>query len=152
MALKRWQQSAACIQIALVAAAVSPWAAVAWLALYSLSPPVNNWHDDSVSPTTARTGDEIVVARSFDAIRTDTIKVTREMIRGDCKKSCDRVEMPSGTLTVEPGPYREVKKTFVIPAAATPGEWRLVFTVHWDDSMGRTFKQKLPELVVQVTK
>lgn len=136
----------------LIFAAVAPWVATAVLWLYVQSPPVENWHDDIVSPTTVRVGDEIVVSRSFDAMRTDVINVTREMIRGDCKKTCDRIELPGGSLQIEPGEYRGVKKTYIVPAAASPGEWRLAFTIHWEDRFGRSLKQKLPELNIRVVK
>jgi hypothetical protein len=132
-------------------------ASVLWLAtgaawFYSPPPPVVGWVNSSVEPIKAKAGDTIEVSRTFTATRDESMLVTRTMVKGDCKKACEIIDLPSSTLNLTRGDYTGIKREFIIPITASPGVWTLRFSIHWQNWVGRTLTQALPELTVEVVK
>lgn len=116
------------------------------------SSPIEQLGGDTVSPERVRAGEIVTVTRNFRIIRNQAMSVSRTMILGDCEKRCEIVDLPSGHLTLAPGDYINIQREHVIPATTDPGEWRLVFSVNWQDRLGRTINERLPELTIEVVK
>lgn len=74
------------------------------------------------------------------------------MVKGDCKKSCDIVDLHGGALTLAPGNHMNLRRAHIIPPTVTEGKWRLAFSVHWDDMIGRDRHIKLKEIEIEVVK
>lgn len=128
---------------------------VLWLAVLALlfmpeAPPIESLGGDTVEPATVRPGDRVSVTRSFRIVRSVPMSVNRTMVRGDCKRSCDIVDLANGSLTLEAGDHLNVVRPHVIPAFVSPGQWELRFTVVWEDRLGRQRKTVLPELPITV--
>lgn len=112
--------------------------------------PYQSYGVDYVEPTKIHAGDVIGIYRTFKIIRPETVNITRAMVRGDCTKTCEILDLPSGSLTLEPGDYKDVRRDHIIPANITPGIWTLRFTVQWDSRLGIQQSMKLPLLQIEV--
>lgn len=127
------------------------WTATLALLLPS-PPPINTMGGDSVEPSVVRAGESVIVVRNFRVLRDSPIRVTRAMVKGDCKKACEIVDLTTSHLILAPGDYHNVKREHHIPATVTPGKWVLVFTMHWDNVFGEDQKVNLPLLELEVIK
>lgn len=106
---------------------------------------------DKVYPQTVHPGETISIFRSFNVTRLEPMGVTRRMIKGDCKKTCEIVDLVHGSFLPDKiGPTIDVKRDHTIPMNITPGHWRVMFAVTWHDWLGRTKTMELPELSVEV--
>ena len=130
--------------------ATAPWIATAGLWLYQPAPPLDGWHDDSAFPAIVQAGDAFVVNRNFISKKQIVVHFTREMIKGDCRVACQRIPLPSGTLSLEQQEYKNSALHYIVPTTATPGKWRLVFSYQWEDWFGRARAYKMPEIEIEV--
>jgi hypothetical protein len=110
---------------------------IGWTIFYLPSPPVENRGGDSVTPETVKAGGTVTVLRSYRVHREADLTVSRVMVRGDCAKECEVLDLTNSNLVLEPGDYVNVRRDHVIPLRASPGEWTLRFTWHWMDALGR---------------
>ena len=125
---------------------------VAFFFIFPPPPPISTTgNDDSVTPTVVKAGETISVTRSLRSISEAPVGVVRTMVKGDCAKSCEVIDLFHGSFSLKVGEHMRVKRDHVIPLRAEPGEWRLVFWITWQDRLGRTLKTKLPELTIEVT-
>lgn len=128
------------------------WAGLlAWM-VYTPSSPFVDLGGDKVVPTKVKAGDVVTVTRNFRITREAPMAVTRTMVRGDCKASCEILDLAHGKLLLPPAEYRNVLRDQAIPTTAQPGVWQLIFTVQWEDSLGRDHNQKLAALEIEVVK
>lgn len=125
---------------------------VAAMWFYIAIPPIELLGGDSVTPKVVRVRDVITVTRNFRATRNTSVYVTRTLVRGDCRKSCEIVDLPSGELALEEGDYRNARREHYIPGLLQDGTWRLVFSIKWEDWLGRAHVLKLPELEIEVVR
>lgn len=137
------------IRGAVIGLAIAVWGAAIWFWMYSPCPLVD-LGGDAVEPAVVKPLGKITVTRNFRVLREEPMRVSRQMIHGDCKKSCEIVDLPGSTLALDPGEYPNFKRDHLIPSYVEPGQWRLVFTIHWQDHLGRELHQKLTELTVTV--
>ena len=126
------------------------WLATIALYLWPQSPPFESFGTDTVTPDRAKVGESFVVSRNYRATRREVWAITRTMVRGDCRKSCEFVELPAGALLVGEGTYVDVRRSYVVPANVTPGVWTLLFTVQWDAAFWGTQKMPLPPLTITI--
>ena len=133
-----------------VVAVLLIWAAAYLFWLYAFPSPIELMGGDTVTPQKVRAGERVSITRNFRVLRAEPLNVTREAIRGDCKKSCEVIDLTSSTMTLPPGEYRNVVREHTIPIHAEPGIWRLVFSVHWQGRFGRYVSESLPELTIEV--
>lgn len=117
---------------------------------YAHPAPIVMLGGDLAEPTQVRAGGIVVVSRNFRVVKNEPLHVTREMIKGDCRKACDIVSLPSGGLALEAGEYTNIRREHRIPTHVSPGLWRLVFTIHWQGRLGRYVSAPLPELLIEV--
>lgn len=115
-------------------------------------PPVKRWNDDMVTPREVHAGDTITIYRSFTVTRATTLKVSRVMVKGDCRKACDLRDMPSSIMEIEPGDYVRARRDHIVPLTTQPGVWKLKFYIHWHNRLGQTKTMPLPELEIEVVK
>lgn len=120
------------------------------LALFPIGPPIVDTGDSSVSPKKVRRFDTVTVSRNLRSYRADDVTVVRTMVRGDCNKNCEIIDLPGGRLNLQPGDYKNVSRDHIIPSTAQNGQWRLVFSLLWRDLIGRTKVEVLPELQIEV--
>jgi len=126
---------------------------VATLAIILPSPsPIEAMGGDAVAPQITRAGSSVTVVRNFRIMRDIPIRVTRAMVKGDCNKSCEIVDLSTSHLVLAPGVYHNVRREHQIPATVTPGTWTLIFTVHWGNFLGADHKMNLPPLDIEVVK
>ena len=133
-----------CIMFALLSAIIY----VAFF--HQSSPPIEYFGTDSVTPQRVKAGEIISVTRSFRIKRSEDFTVTRALVRGDCTRSCEIVDMSTSQLTLEPNEYRNVERRHTIPRRVDPGVWELRFTFHWHDFLGRDRTLPLPPLFIEV--
>lgn len=120
------------------------------LYLWPQSPPFESFGTDTVTPDRVKAGGTFVISRNYRTTRREVWTITRTMMRGDCAKSCEFVELPSGSLLVEEGTHVDVRRSYVVPAQVTPGVWTLRFTVQWDTTFWGTQKASLPTLTITI--
>lgn len=130
-----------------IACAAAMWAVV----VFHAGPvPVHVIGKDSVTPNQARVGDTVVVHRSFRAIRNVHVTVSRSMVNGDCKVKCELVDLPSSVMVLREGDYKNVARDYVIPAAAGPGKWTLMFSINYIGLFGIVSGVQLPPLELEI--
>ena len=138
--------------IALAVLTLSIWAALVGLLFYKPASPFVDLGGDEVAPAKVAPGGTVTVTRNFRIVRDEPMTVTRAMIFGDCKESCEILDLSTSKLSLTQGEYRKIAREHIIPMLAQPGPWRLVFVVHWQDHFGRELRQPLAELSVEVVK
>lgn len=131
--------------------AVFLWVLSAVLVLVAPAPVVD-LGNPSVSPTVVKPGERIEVTRNIRILKPDSLRVVRTMVKGDCKKACDIVDLHGGALTLATGDHMNLRRYHVIPVTVSEGKWRLAFSVHWDDLIGRDRHIKLKELEIEVVR
>lgn len=105
---------------------------------------------DSVAPAQAKMFETVAVTRNYEITRAAPMFIVRTMTRGDCRASCEIVDLSSGHLLLPVGVYRNVVRDHIIPSSAQPGQWVLRFSVQWQDRFGRTLTAALPPLQIEV--
>jgi len=113
--------------------------------------PIIDLDGDSVVPQQVLAGGAISVYRSFRFTRDESVTVTRLMVRGDCAKSCEFLDLAQSAHLLKAGDYWNVRREHVIPLQASPGKWSLQFTWQWRDAIGRHHKLALAPLEIEVT-
>ncbi len=134
----------------LIALGVLLWVATVAFYFWPASPPYESFGEDTVTPSHVKAGEAITISRNFRATRRELWTVSRTLVQGDCRKSCELIDLPSGSLMVEEGTYVDVRRTHVIPMRVTPGVWVLRFTVQWDTAFWGTQKSTLPPLTITI--
>lgn len=117
---------------------------------WPLEAPIKWMDGDKVAPLELKPGQMLYVTRQFEAIRAEPVVMLRTLIRGDCRKNCDIVDLPSSTINLQIGEHRNQTREFVLPAGMDAGEWRVVFTAQWKDRLGQVQTVKLKELTFKV--
>lgn len=107
---------------------------------------------DTVEPVKVHVGGIISVSRNLRSTTGEQVTVFRTIVRGDCKVSCEIVELTSSMISLAPGDYHDAKKDHVLPITADPGVWKIVFTILWKDALGRTLRYELPQLDLEIVK
>ena len=127
-------------------------AIVAWILVFALfiPAPVEMLPGDSVIPVTVYAGQTITVSRNFRAKRDVHVWVVREMVRGDCAKSCEVLSLDHSSISIKKGEYHNRMRTHTIPLAATPGIWKLTFSLNYSGIFGRTATIPLVPLEIEV--
>lgn len=133
-----------------IAAGALCWLATIALWLWPAPAPFESFGVDTVTPDRIKPGDAFVVSRNYRATRRELWTVTRTMVRGDCAKTCEFVDLPAGSLMVEEGSYVDIRRAYVAPVTITPGVWVLRFTVQWDSLFWGVQKKSLPPLSITV--
>lgn len=114
--------------------------------------PFEDLGGDAVSPAMVKPGGSVTITRNIRVLSGEPLRVTRTMLKGDCKKSCEIVDLHGSALTLNPGTYTNLRRDHVIPITVTEGKWRLAFSVHWEDLIGRDRHIKLKELEIEVVR
>lgn len=127
-----------------------------WLAslavLSSFPPPVQSLGGDAIEPATVKAGGVFTVTRSLRVHNDTALRVTRAMVKGDCAKNCEIIDLPGGALTLAEGSYVNLRREHFIPTTASAGMWRMVFTIHWQDALWRNRYLTLMELPIEVVR
>lgn len=127
------------------------WAVAIGMLFIPPSSPVTFSPPDSVSPIKVKAGESITISRNLTVHRTEHVYVLRAMIKGNCVvPPCEVLDLPAGQLILERGEYKNLSRVHLIPTLATPGVWRLVFSIQWEDRLGRRITKMLPELMIEV--
>lgn len=121
---------------------------VAWV--LPETPPIVHWNIDSVSPTSVMPGGTITITRNFVVIRKQKVHVTRTMVKGDCTKQCEFLDISNGTVLLDIGDYPNTSREHVIPQRATPGMWTINVSMSWVDSFGRQHSMSMQPLEIEI--
>ena len=113
--------------------------------------PYRQLRGDHVVPTIIRAGGKVTVIRNFEVTRNTTTYIARRMTRGDCRRSCTFIDLPSGPLSLPVGIYAAVKREVVIPATAEPGKWRLEYSTQWETIFGRQLTAPWPVIELEIS-
>lgn len=114
--------------------------------------PFTDLGGDTVEPAKVPVRGTVVITRNYEITRDTPLRVTRRMIKGDCKASCELIDLPESWLVLAPGVYRNVKREHIIPSTASPGLWTLSFTLHWKGLLGNERHLNLKEMKIEVVK
>lgn len=128
------------------------WVVLIGVFLYPMPAPIDFIGGDSVGPVKVKPGGSITVSRNMSVTNAVPMQVTRTMVKGDCKKNCEILDLVHGRLLLDEGEYRNLEREHVIPLLASPGIWRLKFSVAWSDAFGRQHSKDLPELQIEVVR
>lgn len=131
---------------------VGLWGGLIGAFLYPRPAPIASMGGDSVSPAKVRTGSAVIVSRNLAITQAIPMHVNRTMVKGDCRKNCEIIDLTHGRLLLDEGEYRNLEREHIIPPQASPGVWRLKFSVGWSDAFGRQKSIELPELSFEVVK
>lgn len=129
--------------------AIALWAGTTVFLLYA-PVPFEDLGGDSISPQKVKAGETVAIIRNLRVIRDTPMRVTRSMIKGDCRRSCEIIDLPSSVLTLQPGEYLNLRRDHIIPLLASPGMWRMAFAIHWEDNLGRGHHESLKDLSFEV--
>lgn len=132
------------------AAMTLTWVSVIAWALWPLDCPLQYEGGDAVAPKVVSQGGTISVTRKFFVSRESPVTLVRTLIKGDCEKSCETVDLPSSAVALAAGERRTQARDFTLPDTVDAGEWRVVFYVKWKDRIGREHSMKAPELTFTV--
>lgn len=123
---------------------------VAWSFLPEEAPIVSA-PGDSIQPLIVKVGGVITISRNLHVKREAPVFVQRTLVRGDCAKSCEIVDLPSGNITLPAATYGNLLRDHKLPTVVEPGDWTAVFTIQWTDRLGRTHYEPLMPLAFKVT-
>ena len=120
------------------------WVVMLFWAFYPLPAPIV-WYaeGESVEPTVVSKGGEITVTRDYEVASDRPVFILRTLIKGDCKKRCEIVDLPSSVISLSPGERRKQTRDFILPDAVEKGIWQVVFVAQWTDALGRVSTQRL---------
>lgn len=119
--------------------------------LIAYKPPIAYLSGSDVYPKRVTAGDTIEVTRRFTVTNSQVIRISRALVRGDCKTSCTAYDLEPSISTLNAGTYTRTR-THHIPTFVQPGEYRLEFYVSWQNFIGHTFSMQLPPLEIEVVK
>ena len=122
------------------------WMVVLSWAIWPISAPLVFAEGDAIWPKIVKVGGQISVTRTCSVVRSDQVTIIRALIKGDCSKTCETVDLPSSTVHLPKGHHRTQTRDFMLPPTVDPGEWRVVFVIQWTDRVGRTHRMPLTEL------
>ncbi len=120
-----------------------------WL-VYTPTPPIVPFGQDSVTPTRVRPSDVIHVWRTRHITRDVVVKITRRMVKGDCSVKCTTLTLDAEDALLRKGTQINNSLEHIIPRRAVPGIWRLEFAATWQDAFGRTHSTTYPTLTIEV--
>lgn len=120
------------------------------MSFYEPPSPLVDLGGDAIAPAAVKPLGRIEITRNFIILRSEPMRVSRRMIKGDCRTSCEIVDLPSGSLLLDPGEYRNIRRDHLIPSFVAPGEWRVLVTIYWQDQLGRELHQNLAGLKLVV--
>lgn len=126
------------------------WVSVLIWVFFPLGAPITSLPGDLVYPETVTVGGKIHVVRNLRVIREEPVVVNRAVMRGDCRKTCEIIDLPGGNLTLKVGDYPNVLRDHILPNTVQPGDWRLVFTIQWADRVGALHVEPLTVLAIKV--
>lgn len=118
---------------------------------YPLAAPIDFIGGDSVEPKTVKAGEVVTITRNLRFEQKMPMQVTRTMVKGDCKINCDLLDLTHGRILFDVGEYN-LRREHIIPLQASPGLWKLKFSIAWSDAFGRQQTKDLPELSIEVVK
>ena len=133
-----------------IAAGLLLWAGTTALYFWPPDSPIESMDGDYITPSRVKAGESVVIGRNFRATRDALWTITRVLVRGDCSKSCDRIDLPSSSTTVSEGTYLDNRRPHVIPLYTPPGEWRFEVTIQWDTPFWGIQKLSMPSLTITV--
>ena len=122
------------------------WIVVLGWAVWPVAPPLEFSEADAIWPKVVKVGGQISITRSFSVTRSDAVTIVRALIKGDCAKSCETVDLPSSVVHLAEGHHRTQTRDFILPLTVDPGLWRVVFVVQGTDRVGRSHRLALKEL------
>ena len=122
------------------------WIIVLGWAIWPISPPLSFIEDDAIWPKVVKVGEQITIARTFTVVRSDPVTIIRALIKGDCSKTCETVDLPSSLVHLDEGHRRTQTRDFILPMTVDPGEWRVASIIQWTDRIGRSHRLALKEL------
>lgn len=128
------------------------WVSVLIWVFFPLGAPIINLPGDFIDTQTVTVGGKVNVVRNLQVKRQEAVMVHRSMIRGDCSKSCEIINLASSSLMLKVGDYHSVTFTHQLPSIVEPGDWRLVSTTEWIDRIGGSHIESLAELAIKVTR
>ena len=122
------------------------WMTVLGWAIWPLDSPYVNLPGATVSPKIVKALGIITISRDFKITRDEPIFVQRTLVRGDCKQSCEIVDLPSGNLMLPVGIYKGMTRDQILPITVEPGNWVARFSIQWRDRLGRSRTEPMEEL------
>ena len=113
------------------------------------TPPIEFTGNDLIEPKVVIPGSDFRVAREFNVKRSAHVMITRYLVKGDCSKNCEVVDISQGYSYLTKGHYFRWRE-HRIPEHTDPGEWTLNVTMKWQDLLGFTHTQNLRPLQIKV--
>ena len=114
--------------------------------IWPIDPPMIELPGSTVTPQIVEKLGVITIARTLVVSREESVFVQRVLFRGDCAKSCEIIDMPSGNLTLPIGAYPSMSRDHILQRTVESGEWRAAFNIQWRDRLGRTHIVPMQEL------
>lgn len=112
-------------------------------------PPMRFKGVDTITPKKVKRGGTVSIYREYTGLRAVPIRITREAVQGDCRKTCTRVLLDSSETVTFVGEYKGLRD-HIVPGRLTPGIWRFEFLVHYENFIGRNFVLPMQVLEIEV--